>query len=57
MSFGAKNFFCALSCVLYVMAAFAAVAASQSGSRSLYIQSAVCGIVAAAVNIAVLVRL
>ena len=57
MTYGVKNFCTALSCVLYVMAAFAAVAAAQSGSRSLYIQSAVCGIVAAAVNIAVLVRL
>lgn len=57
MTYGAKNFFCALSCVLYVMAAFAAVAAAQSGSRGLYIQTALYGILGAAASIAVLVRL
>ena len=57
MTYGAKNFFCALSCVLYIMAAFAAVAAAQSGSRSLYIQTALYGILGAAVTIAMLVRI
>ena len=37
--------------------AFAAVAAAHSGSRSLYIQTALYGILGAAVTIAVLVRL
>lgn len=57
MTYGVKNFCTALSCVLYVMAAFAAVAAAHSGSRSLYIQTALYGVLGAAVTIAVLVRL
>lgn len=57
MTFGAKNFCCALSSVLFIMAALASVAAVQSGSRVMYIQTAICGILGAAVTIAVLVRL
>lgn len=57
MNFGVKNFCCSLSSVLYIMAAMSAVAAAQAGSRIMYIQAAVCGLLGASVIIAVLVRL
>lgn len=57
MSFGAKNFLCTLSSVLYVMAAMSAVTAAQSGSRIMYIQTAICGLLGACAIIAVLVRM
>lgn len=54
---GVKNFCCALSSVLYVMAALSAITAAQTGNRIMYIQTAICGILGACVIMAVLVRL
>lgn len=57
MSYGAKNFFCALSSVLYIMAAMSSVAAVQGGSRIMYIQAAICGLLGAGAIIAVITRM
>ena len=57
MNAGTKDFCAALSCVLYVMAAMCAVAAAQSGSRIMYIQTAITGILALCVTLAILTRL
>ena len=57
MRAGLKDFMCVLSSVFYLMAAMSAVSAAQSGSRIMYVQTAICGIMGAALVIAVLVRL
>ena len=57
MPIGLKNFCCALSSVLYIMAAMSAEVAAQTGSRAMYIQTGICGLLGAGMIIAVIVRM
>ena len=57
MKAGAKDLCGALSAVLSLAAAISSLAAVQTGSRELYVQAAVCGLIGAGVALVALLRM